>query len=82
MGTQRRRRGQRGLPGGIASGDLIAVAAGLAIFGLPVERYLTTTDPDERLILSAVAQRAYKLVDQLQRAQATHIANAMVKARL
>jgi hypothetical protein len=63
-------------------GGSIAVAAALAVFGLPVERYLTTSDGDERLVLGALAREASTLVDKLQRNAATHIANAMVKAKL
>lgn len=63
-------------------GDQATVAAALAVFGLPVERYLTTKDPDERAVLRALAIGAGKLIDALQRNQAAHIANAMVKARL
>lgn len=63
-------------------GDLVTVAATLAVLGLPVERYLTTTDHDELVSLAAIAQRAWKLVVTLQRNQATAIANAMVKARI
>jgi hypothetical protein len=64
------------------SGDPITVAATLAVLGLPAERFLLTTDSDERLVLAALAKHAQKLLDTMQRNQAIHIANAMVKARL
>ncbi len=57
-------------------------AAALAVYGLPVERYLTTTDRDERLVLDAIAVAASKLVRDLQDRQATLISNAMVKAKI
>jgi hypothetical protein len=82
MGGQRERRDRPGLPGGIARGDAVAVAAWLAVLGLPVERYLTTDSHEERVVLQAIAGKTVTLVDQMQRNQATHIANAMVKARL
>lgn len=63
-------------------GDSVAVAAALAVLGLPAERFLTLADHEERLVLGAVAAKAWRLVDTLQRNQATHIANAMVKAKL
>lgn len=63
-------------------GGLVADAAALAVLGLPVERFLTTRDNDERLVLGVVARRAMKLLDDLQKNQATLIANAFVKARL
>lgn len=64
------------------SGDLLTIAATLGVLGLPAGRYLTTTDDDERLMLRALAVKAGRIVDLLQRNQAVHIANAMVKARL
>jgi hypothetical protein len=60
----------------------VQTAAALAVFGLPVERFLLTTDRDERLVLAAIATAASKLVRELQEQQATLISNAMVKARL
>jgi hypothetical protein len=63
-------------------GDSIAVAAALAVLGLPAERFLLAADHEERLVLGAVATKAWKLVDSMQRNQAIHIANAMVKAKL
>jgi hypothetical protein len=54
----------------------------LAVLGLPAERYLTTHDAEERLVLSALAQKAARIVNELQRNQGVHIANAMVKAKL
>jgi len=64
------------------SGDLITVAAQLAVFGLPAERFLTTADHEERLVLAALARKADRLLDTLQRRQGVHVANAMVKARV
>ena len=63
-------------------GDPVMVAATLAVLGLPAERYLTTTDADERLVLGALARKGAQVLDTLQRNQAVHIANAMVKAKL
>lgn len=57
-------------------------AAALAVFGLPVERYLTTTDHDEAVVLAAIARQCEKLVLRLQQRQAVLIVNAMVKARI
>jgi general stress protein 26 len=82
VGTLSERRDRRGLPGGIVSGDPITVAATLAVLGHPAERYLTTHDAEERLVLSALAQKAARIVNELQRNQGVHIANAMVKAKL
>jgi hypothetical protein len=60
----------------------IKTVAWLAVLGLPAERYLTTTDNDDRLVLGLLLQSAVNAVDQLQKNQATHIANALVKARV
>jgi hypothetical protein len=71
---------RRGVPGGILTGDAVAVAATLAVLGLPVERYLTTIDHDERLVLAAIARKAFELTNTLQRNQAAHVVNALAKA--
>ena len=62
-------------------GDVV-VAAALAVFGLPVERYLTTTDRDERVVLASLVPVAARLVDTLQRNQAIYIAKLMNTGRL
>jgi hypothetical protein len=61
---------------------MVEAAAALAVFGLPVERFLNTRDQDERLVLAAISVRAARLVRELQEQQATLIANAFVRARL
>jgi hypothetical protein len=58
------------------------VAAVLALLGLPALRYLETTDPEERLILNALAHRAEKEFDRLQHNQAAKIVNAMIKSKV
>jgi hypothetical protein len=62
------------------SGDPIAVAATLAVLGLPVERFLTTHDSEERLVLAALARKAFELTGVLQRNQAAYVVNALAKA--
>lgn len=56
-------------------------AAAMAVFGLPAYRYLTTDDPEERMILYAVARRADALIDAMQRNLAAHIVNNYVRVR-
>jgi hypothetical protein len=83
MGAQREHRDRRGISGGIVGGDQqIAIAATLAVFGLPAQTYLTTDDPAERLVLVALARKADSIVTTMQRNQGVHVANAMVKAKL
>jgi hypothetical protein len=41
----------------------------MAVLGLPAWRYLTTDDPDERLALDAVHQRAVALVNRINGAR-------------
>jgi hypothetical protein len=48
--------------------------------GLDGWRYLTTTDPSERLLLVALSERVPELVDRLQQAQAIHVVNTYAKA--
>jgi hypothetical protein len=50
------------------------------VLGLPVERFLTTRDSEERLVLAALARKAFELVGVMQRNQAAHVVNALVKA--
>lgn len=57
------------------------VAATLAVLGLPAERFLTTDNHEERLVLAALAVKAYELTKTMQRNQATLIANAIAKAQ-
>jgi hypothetical protein len=54
----------------------------LAVHGLPALRFLETTDPEERLMFTALVIRAEKELDRVQHNQAAHIVNAMVKAKL
>lgn len=61
-------------------GSVLGVAAAVAVVGLPVERFLYSADPVERLALAAIASRALELVDQLQRNQAVHVVNMLGKA--
>lgn len=56
--------------------------AQLAALGLPALRYLTSHDEEERLMLRAVAVKTDEYVDLLQRRLATHISNALVKAKV
>ena len=56
------------------------VAAVLALHGLPALRYLETDDPEERLMLMALAHRAEKQLLQIQHNQAAQIVNALGKA--
>lgn len=58
----------------------MAIAATLAVLGLDAERFLFTTDPEERLVLAAVARKAFELTTILQRNQAAHVVNALAKA--
>jgi len=41
----------------------------MAVLGLPAWRYLTTTDPVERLALRAVLERAVALHNRINRAR-------------
>lgn len=50
------------------------------MLGLPVERFLDTTDSEERLVLQALARKAFELTSTLQRNQATLVVNALAKA--
>ncbi len=56
-------------------------AAALALLGLPAWLFLTTRDPEERIILTAVARRAQEMLDVQQQNLAVHIVNNYVKAR-
>jgi hypothetical protein len=60
----------------------VQTAAALAVFGLPVERFLTTTNPEERAVLGALAIACDSVLRKLQERQAVLIVNAMVKARI
>jgi hypothetical protein len=60
--------GARGRPaGGILTGDTVTLLAQMGLLGLPVDRYLSTTDERERLLLRAVTSRAVELVNKLNR---------------
>ena len=63
------------------SGGSINVAATMAILGLPAMRFLTTDDREERLLLLALAERAVRIYDLMQRNLAAHIVNAYAKAQ-
>jgi hypothetical protein len=52
----------------------------LALHGLPALRFLHTSDPEERLMLLALARRAVELDDARQHNLANHIVNALAKA--
>ncbi len=56
------------------------VAATLGLLGVPASRYIDSTDPDERLLLRAIARRAMQLDEVRQRNQATLTINALGKA--
>jgi hypothetical protein len=58
----------------------VTTAAVLALHGLPALRFLTTHDPEERLMLLALARRAAALDEVRQRNLAAHIVNALGKA--
>lgn len=53
----------------------------MALLGLPAERYLYTDDREERLLWTAVAERALHVYDTLQRNLAAHIVNTYAKAQ-
>jgi hypothetical protein len=59
----------------------VTTAALASLYGLPAWKFLTTTDPEERLILSAIVKRADELVEIQQRSLAAHIVNTYGKAR-
>ncbi len=52
----------------------------LALHGLPALRYLETDDPEERLILTALARKAQTVLLQIQHNQAVAISNVIGKA--
>jgi hypothetical protein len=52
----------------------------LAALGLPAWLYLTTSDPEERLLLGAVARKALEVRDTLDRNLAVQIVNTYAKA--
>jgi hypothetical protein len=58
----------------------VTAAAVLAMHGLPALRFLTTDDPEERLILMALAKRAAQLRELEQKNLAVHVVNALGKA--
>lgn len=47
------------------SGGTVTLLAYMGLLGLPVDRYLTTTDARERLLLRAVANRGVEIVNKL-----------------
>jgi hypothetical protein len=59
---------------------VVRAAAALAVFGLPVETFLTTRNKDERLVLAAISVAAAKFVRELQEQQAILIANAIARS--
>lgn len=63
------------------SGGAVGQAATMAILGLPAWRFLTTRDREEKLLLLAVAERAVRVHDVMQRNLAAHIVNTYAKAR-
>lgn len=52
----------------------------LALHGLPALRFLTTTDDEERLMLTALAHRAAQLRVVEQHNLAVQVVNALAKA--
>lgn len=52
----------------------------LALRGLPALQFLTTTDPDERLMLIALARRAQQLHEVDQTNLAVLVVNTLAKA--
>jgi hypothetical protein len=63
------------------SGGAVNIAATMAVLGLPAWRFLRTRDREEKLLLLAVAERAVRVHDAMQRNLAAHIVNAYSKAR-
>ena len=45
----------------------MTLLAHMGLLGLPVDRYLTTRDERERLLLRAVAERAVSIVNKLNK---------------
>jgi hypothetical protein len=58
----------------------VTTAAVLALHGLPALRFLETTDPEERLMLIAIARRAQQLDDVRSHNLATNIVNTLAKS--
>ena len=52
----------------------------LGLLGLPVERFLTTTNHEERLLMYAIAVRGSKLLTTIQKNQAALVVQALAKA--
>lgn len=53
----------------------------MAVYGLPALHFLRTKDPIEQTILWALAQRADRFRDLLDRRLAIHIANAFARSQ-
>jgi hypothetical protein len=49
------------------SGDTVTLLAYMGLLGLPVDRYLHTSDKRERLLLEAVTDRAISIVNKLNK---------------
>jgi hypothetical protein len=47
------------------SGGTVTLVAYMGMMGLPVDRYLTTTDERERLLLRAATARAVELTNKM-----------------
>jgi hypothetical protein len=80
VGDDRERGRRPGAAGGITGGVEITTAAALALHGLPAIRFLTTPDPEERLVLIALAKRCVELRAVEQRNLAVQIVNTLGKA--
>ena len=80
MCEHRRAGRDAGRTGGITRGDETGTAVALAAYGLPALTYLTTDDPEVRLMLIACLSRAIELDDMRQRNLAVHIANAVARS--
>ena len=68
------------MDGGITGSAEVTTAAVLAMHGLPALQLLRSTDPEEVLMLTALAQRAVELDDHRQRSLARHIVNELGRA--
>ena len=73
-------RHRPGAAGGIRGLGVVEQAARLDSLGLDGDRYLTTTDPTERLVLLVRAEHVEERLDQRDRNAAVYIVDQLVKA--